>query len=761
MKFKQFLFSVFLVLIFSVSAFAYNKIELGPEYFPLSSRGRPISLAYIYVGLPDTDPEIVVNQKSLFVQEEDGTIVEVAQPIRTSAGGIPLYDDAPVTLLVDGDYSLKILNSSGSQIYYVPNRSWDVAFEPGNYYYPDYLATDQGVTGNNNTIKYYVDTIGATEIATIYLKHNEESDETTYTLSTNETISSNIAFVIEPGAIIDIDGGVTLTIGKMDSIERFQKFSGVGLVNFEANSVKEIYPDWWTTNTIPKTTDMTAAVQAAIIAAIPNNIPVFVSSIMLLTASVDIDRAVDGLAYDEYFEIVSHSGGGFYVSTAIAMFSSSFAFAASPVSQLIFFDGIYFESSNSALAAYVLDDSRFLRTQFHNCSFSKIKCLLATIYTQTIGFHGCNMRRWIGTFYASPHASYDIHFTDIIAEAGELFAALNAPSGCSIDNSLIEGMTGTAITYSEAQGFVISGSYFEGNGGVPGLDIAAGGVNYGVVLLGNRFSPSLPDPGNPYSVVWSTTIGGISIGNFSTGNLHDLAEDSDVFIKDSAQYSVANRDLSIDTVGRVLTLRPGQEYVTNGTAWTGAAGATPPDDWISNLHARGTYTITDSGDGAPYDICLSIAVNAVPDADPGINYIATVVENKWYKFSFAFKEGDATRGEVSLGNTLGGVEYGSWAALTDAAWTTHSIIFQATDTAAHISVQVISGVAAEYELFDTFLLTELPIVIDGDASISGNIIVETIPIFANNAAALTGGVPIGGFYRVNDAVDPEPIYIVH
>ena len=98
-----------------------NVVRLGPEYMPQSSIGRPIANADIYVGLPDTDPEIVGNQKTLSVLQEDGTIVAVAQPISTGAGGVPMYGGDPVTLLVDGNYSLKVLSSLGAQIYYVPS----------------------------------------------------------------------------------------------------------------------------------------------------------------------------------------------------------------------------------------------------------------------------------------------------------------------------------------------------------------------------------------------------------------------------------------------------------------------------------------------------------------------------------------------------------------------------------------------------------------------------------------------------------------
>ena len=100
-----------------------NRIILGPEYFPTPTIGRPISSAQIFVGNPDTDPEVVINQKQVSIQQEDGTIVAVSQPILTGIGGVPIYLGSPVTVLVNGDYALKVLDSGGSQIYYVPSQA--------------------------------------------------------------------------------------------------------------------------------------------------------------------------------------------------------------------------------------------------------------------------------------------------------------------------------------------------------------------------------------------------------------------------------------------------------------------------------------------------------------------------------------------------------------------------------------------------------------------------------------------------------------
>ncbi len=105
-------------------------VKLGPTYFPLTSSGRPISNGYIYVGTVDLDPEIPGNQIPLTILEEDGSETVVAQPIRTNAGGVPTYSGSPVTLIVTGNYSLKINNSLGAQIYYVANSIVPVVVTP-------------------------------------------------------------------------------------------------------------------------------------------------------------------------------------------------------------------------------------------------------------------------------------------------------------------------------------------------------------------------------------------------------------------------------------------------------------------------------------------------------------------------------------------------------------------------------------------------------------------------------------------------------
>ena len=88
-------------------------VELPYEYFPDPTKGKPVFNGSVFVGEPDLDPEIEANRKEITLRQEDGTEVPIlppAQPLLTGAGGVVLYEGSPVVVLVEGAYSLKVLN---------------------------------------------------------------------------------------------------------------------------------------------------------------------------------------------------------------------------------------------------------------------------------------------------------------------------------------------------------------------------------------------------------------------------------------------------------------------------------------------------------------------------------------------------------------------------------------------------------------------------------------------------------------------------
>lgn len=99
-----------------------SKVLLNLGYYSQFDIGKPVSGGSLYVGVVDTDPEVVLNQKTITALQEDGSEVSLSQPVSLSSGGYPVYNGSPVSLFVDGPYSIKILSSLGVQEYYIPKN---------------------------------------------------------------------------------------------------------------------------------------------------------------------------------------------------------------------------------------------------------------------------------------------------------------------------------------------------------------------------------------------------------------------------------------------------------------------------------------------------------------------------------------------------------------------------------------------------------------------------------------------------------------
>jgi len=120
-----------------------------------------------------------------------------------------------------------------------------------NGYLVDAGQTNQGAVGDGSgyTIKDIVDLVGATKKATIFLPHHAADGNTTsYALGTDETITDNFTLVIQPGAIIAIATGKTLTINGdiiAGPIQQLFSLTGTGKAAFPTRAT--VHANWWVT----------------------------------------------------------------------------------------------------------------------------------------------------------------------------------------------------------------------------------------------------------------------------------------------------------------------------------------------------------------------------------------------------------------------------------------------------------------------------------------------------------------------------------
>lgn len=88
---------------------------------------KALANGYFYVGTTDTDPTSPVNQIPVYNRNEDGSLVQVSQPISIGVGGYPVLNGIPFVPIVEGNYSIAIFDSIDVQRFYFPYVS---AYQP-------------------------------------------------------------------------------------------------------------------------------------------------------------------------------------------------------------------------------------------------------------------------------------------------------------------------------------------------------------------------------------------------------------------------------------------------------------------------------------------------------------------------------------------------------------------------------------------------------------------------------------------------------
>jgi len=83
-----------------------------PNFF--GNAGEPLQSGYIYIGQPNQDP--IEFDKTVTFEDSQGNQSTATQPLRTDAQGQVTYNGKAMISLVDGNYSMLILDSTQTQI---------------------------------------------------------------------------------------------------------------------------------------------------------------------------------------------------------------------------------------------------------------------------------------------------------------------------------------------------------------------------------------------------------------------------------------------------------------------------------------------------------------------------------------------------------------------------------------------------------------------------------------------------------------------
>ncbi|HGU9880566.1 TPA: phage head-binding domain-containing protein [Citrobacter freundii] len=96
-------------------------VSMPSQLFTLARSFKANANGKIYIGQIDTDPVNPANQIPVYIENEDGSHVQVAQPIIINAGGFPVYNGQIAKFVTVQGHSMAVYDSYGTQQFYYPN----------------------------------------------------------------------------------------------------------------------------------------------------------------------------------------------------------------------------------------------------------------------------------------------------------------------------------------------------------------------------------------------------------------------------------------------------------------------------------------------------------------------------------------------------------------------------------------------------------------------------------------------------------------
>lgn len=138
-------------------------VSAPSQLFTMPRSFKAIANGKIYIGQIDTDPVNPANQIPVYLENEDGSNVQVAQPIVINAGGYPVYNGQIAKFVTVQGHSMAIYDAYGAQQFYYPNVL---------KYDPDQLRVELAGSGgasligtdNGDTVQEALDKIFSTTI---------------------------------------------------------------------------------------------------------------------------------------------------------------------------------------------------------------------------------------------------------------------------------------------------------------------------------------------------------------------------------------------------------------------------------------------------------------------------------------------------------------------------------------------------------------------------------------------------------------------
>ncbi|MDM3203061.1 phage tailspike protein [Citrobacter sp. Cf097] len=96
-------------------------VSMPSQNFTLARSFKANANGKIYIGQIDTDPVNPANQIPVYLENEDGSHVQVAQPLIINAGGYPVYNGQIAKFVTVQGHSMAVYDAFNAQQFYFPN----------------------------------------------------------------------------------------------------------------------------------------------------------------------------------------------------------------------------------------------------------------------------------------------------------------------------------------------------------------------------------------------------------------------------------------------------------------------------------------------------------------------------------------------------------------------------------------------------------------------------------------------------------------
>ena len=142
-------------------------VSMPSQLFTMPRSFKAVANGKVYIGQIDTDPVNPDNQIPVYLENEDGSHVQVSQPIILNAGGYPVYNGQVAKFVTVQGHSMAVYDAYGTQQFYFPNV---LKYDPDQL--KQLLESNEGAshigTSSGKTVQESLDTLNG--VNTVYAK---------------------------------------------------------------------------------------------------------------------------------------------------------------------------------------------------------------------------------------------------------------------------------------------------------------------------------------------------------------------------------------------------------------------------------------------------------------------------------------------------------------------------------------------------------------------------------------------------------------